>query len=91
MSYSKREGTVLVAAMETEMGTILNKVSEMVGKRRMTVADLAREAKISYDTAKRLYYGTTERVDLHTLAGVCKALQCQVSDLFVYVDDNGGR
>ena len=74
--------------MATEkMGVIRNKVSEMVGRRRMTVADLAREAKISYDAAKKLYYGHTTRIDMRTLANICSVLECEVGDLFVFVPE----
>ena len=54
-------------------------------------ADLAREAEISRDAAKKLYYGQTTRIDMHTLANICTALECEVGDLFVFVPDEGGQ
>jgi putative transcriptional regulator len=73
------------------MGSIINNVSAVAGKKRMQVSDLAREAKVSYDTVKRLWYGTAKRVDLSTLASLCEALNCQPGDLFVYTGDGNDR
>jgi len=73
------------------MGTIINRISEVAGKQKMQVSDLAKEAKISYDTAKRLWYATALRLDLSTLASICEALNCQPGDLFTYVGDSHGR
>ena len=73
------------------MGTIVNRISEVAGKQRMQVSDLAKEAKVSYDTVKRLWYATSRRLDLSTLASICEALDCQPGDLFTYVDNSHGR
>jgi len=70
------------------MGKIVNRVSEVAGKRRMQIADVAREAKISYEAARRQWHGIATRIDYSTLAGLCEALQCQPGDLFVYTEDN---
>lgn len=66
------------------MGTIRNRVSEVAGARKMQIADLAVAAGISYDTAKRLWYGRSKGVNWDTLAALCEALQCDVGDLFEY-------
>lgn len=66
-------------------GTIRNKVSEMAGKRHLQIADLAREAKVSYDTAKRIWTGEAKGISWDTLASFCEALGCDISDLFEYL------
>lgn len=78
---------MMAAHTKIQKGGIANKVSTVAGQKRMQVSDLAREAKISYDSAKRLWYGTASRLDLSTLAGVCEALNCQPGDLLVYIPD----
>ena len=70
-------------------GEIKNNVSELAGKKRMQISDLAREAKISYETAKRLWHDETEAVRFDTMAAICKVLDCQPGDLFEYVKDSG--
>ncbi|MHC4088727.1 MAG: helix-turn-helix domain-containing protein [Planctomycetota bacterium] len=70
------------------MGKIVNRVSEVAGKRRMQIADIAREGKITYDAVKRQWYATATRIDLGTLAGLCDALRCQPGDLFTYVEND---
>lgn len=73
-------------------GTLVNRVSEVAGRRKMQIADLAREAKVSYETAKRLWYNETEAIRFETLVAFCDALACNVGDLFDYVpDENGNR
>ncbi len=69
-------------------GKIINRVSEMAGRRKMQIADLAREAKISYETARRQWYGISNRIDYATLAGLCAALECQPGDLFIYGEND---
>lgn len=70
------------------MGTIRNRVSEVAGKRRMQIADLAREAKVSYDTAKRFWLGDAKGINWETLAAFCETLDCKVDDLFEYVPED---
>ena len=66
---------------------IKNKVSEVAGKRRLQVSDLARAAGISWETADRLWNGKTTGIDFRTLNALCKALGCQVCDLLVYIPE----
>lgn len=66
---------------------IRNKVSTVIGSRRLTIADTARLAGTGYNTIERLYKGTTKRIDMDTLDKLCLVLECQVSDLFEYVPD----
>ena len=65
-------------------GKITSKVSALAGANRMQIADLAREAKVSYEAARRQWDGTATRIDFATLAGLCEALNCQPGDLFEY-------
>jgi putative transcriptional regulator len=77
-------------AMVKRKGTIVNRISVIAGQRRMRISDIAREAKISHQAAKRLWYGEAKRLDLDTLHGLCEALECQPGDLFVYNENSHG-
>lgn len=66
---------------------IRNKVSEMIGQKRLTIGETARLAGVSYTAVDRLYRGTAKRVDLETLDKLCIALECDLTDLFEFVPD----
>lgn len=68
-------------------GTIQNKVSELMGRHRMNITDLAKAAGISYQTAYALYHNRTNRIDFETLAGLCEALKADVGDIFRYTPE----
>ncbi len=62
-----------------------NRVSEVMGRRRINVSDLARGAGISRNAAHALYHATNKQVDLDVLDRVCRFLGAQVGELLVYV------
>jgi putative transcriptional regulator len=71
-------------------GTILNKVSELMGRHRMNISDLSKAAGISYQTAYSIYHNRTARIDFETLAGLCEALKADVGDIFSYTPHKNG-
>jgi putative transcriptional regulator len=75
-------------------GIIRVKVSEVAGRRKMQISDLAREADVSYDTAKRFWHATAEGVTWEVLTKFCDALNCSVEELLEYIPEtrnNGDR
>lgn len=77
---------------QTMSGTIINKVSEVAGRRKMQIRDLEKASGVSYDTAKRFWKGTAQQIDFETLAAFCDALNCTVGDLFEFIpDDANGK
>lgn len=68
-------------------GTIQNKVSELMGRHRMSITNLAKSANISYQTAYSLYHNRTNRIDFETLAGLCEALKVDVGEIFCYAPE----
>ncbi len=64
----------------------VNKVSEVMGRRRMNVSELARTAGIGRQTAHRLYHGESD-VTMDIVGRVCQALGVDVGDLFEWVPD----
>ena len=69
------------------MAYIESKLSEVMGKQRVSISDLARDAKIAYGTAHALYHHTNERIDYRVLASVCDALGVRVCDVLEVVPD----
>lgn len=68
---------------------IENRLSRILGERRMSIADLARDSGVSYTSLFELYHERAKRVDLTTLDRICKALSVQPGDILEYRD--GGQ
>lgn len=66
---------------------IRNKLSEILGRRRMSIAELTRKAGISYPTAHNFYADLTRRYDADVIERLCAALDCQPGDLLEYVPE----
>jgi len=73
------------------MGVIANKLSEMLGRKRMSVKALQRATGVSYGALHALYANKTKRVDLSILARICGALDCEVGDILEYVPGEGSQ
>lgn len=69
--------------------TIINKVSAVIGGKRLTIKEVAIAAGVSWDAVGRLYHDKSARVDFTTLNALCRVLDCQPGDLFEYVPDDG--
>lgn len=62
-------------------------LSRLMGEHKMKVIDVAREAYLHRNTITLLYKETATRVDIETMDKLCKLFNCQVGDLFEFVDD----
>jgi len=60
-------------------------LSKLLGERRWTQADLARETGIRPSTIGDYYHELVERVNLNHLDKICDVLGCQVSDVLEYI------
>lgn len=67
------------------MGTIRNRISEIMGRKRMSITDLMRVTGISYGTAWALYHGTSKFISFDVIAKLCDGLGVDVGELFEYV------
>jgi len=63
---------------------IVNRVSEIMGRKRMSIAELARRSGLSYPTVYEIYYDRTGGIAFETLDKLCKTLEVGVEDLFSY-------
>ena len=62
-------------------------LSTRLGERRWTQADLARATGIRPSTINELYHELAERVNLEHLDLICEALECDLSELIVRVEN----
>jgi len=65
---------------------IENRLSRILGGRRMSIAELERQTGVPYTSLFELYHGRAKRVDLKTLDRICKALNVSVGDILEYRD-----
>jgi len=63
------------------------KVSEMLGRHKMTQKDLALRAGIRPATVSAMYHETIKRLEVEHLDALCRVFRCQPGDLLEYVPD----
>ncbi len=63
------------------------KVSELLGKHKMTQSALAGQAHIRPATVSKMYYEEVKRIDIKHLNNICKVFNCEISELLEYVPD----
>ena len=66
---------------------IKNKLSIMMGIRRMNMAELARLAGLSHVAVFRIYHNKTKTIELETINKLFFALDCKIQDIFEYIPD----
>lgn len=63
------------------------KVSDLLGKHKMSQAELSRLTGIRPGTINALYYETVKRISIDQIDRLCKVLNCQPGDIFEYIPD----
>ena len=63
------------------------KLSDLLGKHKMNQRCLSRLTNIRPATISKMYYEETKRITIEQIDSICKALDCEVSELFEYVPD----
>jgi putative transcriptional regulator len=87
------EATAMAAGSNAKraQGAIVNRISEVMGRRRLSLSAVAERAGLGRDTVSDLYHDRTGRLDFETLARLCRALDAQPGDLFAYAPPPAGR
>lgn len=62
-------------------------LSTIMGRDKLRIADVSRRTGLNRSTITALYKETTTRVDLPAIEQLCRLFDCQVGDLFEYVED----
>ena len=63
-------------------------LSTLMGKAKYKIADVASKAKLNRSTVTSLYKETATRIDLEAVDKLCRLFNCQVEDLFEWVDND---
>ena len=64
------------------------KLSDLLGKHKMNQKTLSRLANIRPATVSKMYYEETKRIEISQINNICKALDCEVSELLEYRPDD---
>lgn len=69
------------------------KLSDLLGKHKMTQKTLADLAHMRPATVSKMYYEETKRIDIRQLNNMCKVFNCEISEILEYVpdDDKGNK
>jgi len=62
-------------------------LSRLLGEKRMKISELAEKTGLHRNGLSRLYNEETDGIKFDTLEKVCKALNCEISDLIEIVDE----
>jgi len=65
--------------------------ARLLGERKLKISDVARDTGINRGTLTRLYYETTERVELTVLDQLCEYFQIDLPELLVRVTPPEGK
>lgn len=63
------------------------KLSDLLGKHKMTQKALADAANIRPATVSKMYYEEVKRIDIKHLNSICKVFDCEISELLEYIPD----
>ena len=63
---------------------IINKLSEIAGRKRMNIAEISRLSGIGYSTVQRLYNDTVLSIEIENLNKLCLALDSTPNDIFEF-------
>jgi putative transcriptional regulator len=62
-------------------------LAKLMSRERLRIVDVARRTGLNRSTITALYKESTTRVDLPAIGQLCRLFNCQVGDLFEFVDD----
>lgn len=62
-------------------------LSELLGKRKMSQAELARRTNIRPNTINEIYWELIDRVNLEHIEKICSVLDCKIDELIEILPD----
>ena len=63
------------------------KVSELLGKHKMTRKDLADAIGVRPNTIGDLYNENVKKIDVEVLDKICKTFNCEIEEILEYIVD----
>lgn len=66
---------------------INNRLSIILGEKRMRVSELSKLTGISQNALNKIYHNKTKGIDFDTLDKICKALDRNSQEIFEYIPE----
>lgn len=63
------------------------RLSELLGRKRMSQKELSEKTKIRPATVNAMYHNKVKRIEIDQLERICKALECTPCDLLVLEEE----
>ena len=63
------------------------KLSDLLGKHKMSQKALSNLTNIRPATISRMYYEESKRLDIEQLNSICNVFKCEISDLLEFIPD----
>lgn len=63
------------------------KLSDLLGKNKMSQKTLADLTNIRPATISKMYYEEVKRIDINHLNNICRVFNCEISELLEYLPD----
>ena len=67
------------------------KLSDLWGKHKMNQKTLSKLTNIRPATISKMYYEEVKRIDIQQIDSICKAFDCEISELFEYIPDDSDK
>lgn len=79
---------MVVAMTHNQDAVLVNRLSRLMGERRLSIQDVARASGVSYRALFDLYHDRTKRIDLVTLNRLCNYFGVNPNDIFEWTADD---
>lgn len=63
------------------------KLSDLLGKHKMSQKALSNLTNIRPSTISKMYYEESKRLDIEQLNSICNVFKCEISDLLEFIPD----
>ena len=63
------------------------KLSDLLGKHKMSQKALSNLTNIRPATITKMYYEESKRLDIEQLNSICNVFKCEISDLLEFIPD----
>ena len=63
------------------------KLSDLLGKHKMSQKALSSLTNIRPATISKMYYEESKRLDIEQLNSICNVFKCEISDLLEFIPD----
>ena len=64
------------------------KLSDLLGKHKMSQKALSNLTNIRPATISKMYYEESKRLDIEQLNSICNVFKCEISDLLEFIPDD---